>query len=82
MSDHQYVQSAIELWHLLSEEDRFDLVDEWISSGALLTYIYEELHYTDDAGVEYEESMDYQDIEEIYLYRCWIPKYIKDLAGD
>lgn len=79
MSDQEYIQIALERWHAMSNEDRYELVDDWMSSGALLEYIYEELHYTDDAGVEYEENMDYDDIEEIFLYRFWIPQIIKNL---
>jgi hypothetical protein len=81
MTDQEYVQIALERWHLMPDSSKHDLIEEWISTGALLDYIYEELHYTDDAGVEYEEGMDYEDIEEIYVYRQWIPKIVKELKG-
>ena len=79
MTDQELVQLAMEKWNNMSSDDKFKLVDEWMASGALLTYIYEELHYTDDEGVEYEENMDYDDIEEIFLYRHWLPKVVKQL---
>lgn len=79
MTDQELVQLAIQKWNHMSNDDKFKLVDEWMASGALLTYIYEELHYTDDEGVEHEENMDYDDIEEIFLYRHWLPKAIKHL---
>lgn len=81
MTDQEYIQVALERWHSMTDSSRYDHVEEWVSSGALLAYIYEELHYTDDAGVEYEENMDYEDIEEIYIYRHWIPKIVKELKG-
>lgn len=82
MIDQEYVQIAIEKWHHMSNDDKFKLVDEWMASGSLLAYIYEELHFTDDEGVEHEENMDYEDIEEIFLYRHWLPRTIKQLKDE
>lgn len=82
MTDQEHVKTALELWESFSAEEKYKLVNEWVSKGSLLEYIYEELHYTDDEGVEYEENMDYTDVEEIFLYRYWLPKIIKQLKGE
>jgi len=74
-----YLRMAYQEWESLTLEERIILVDKWVSTGALSNYIYEILHYTDDAGVEFEENMDYDEIEDVFLSHYWYLRRAKEL---
>jgi len=74
-----YLEMAHQEWESLTPEEKSILVDKWISAGGLLNYVYEVLHYTDDAGVEFEENMDYDEIEDVFLYHYWYLRRAKEL---
>jgi len=78
-SDDIYLKMAQQEWESLTPEEKSILVDKWVSTGALLDHIYEVLHYSDDAGVEFEESMDYDEIQDVFLYHYWYLRRAKEL---
>ena len=75
------VNEVIFKWKKLTTQEKESLVQDWIDSGQLQEYFYD-LGYTDDAGVEAEESCDYELAEEIYFEKYWFYKTYIQIEED
>lgn len=81
--DEQTIDKAMDKfltleWQAIPEDEVQDMVSNWESDGGLLDVLYDK-GYTDDAGVDKAESMDFGDILEYYVEYYWFPKRKKEL---
>lgn len=78
MTDSDNLQFIYDKWDSITEDERFVLVEKWISDGHLQEYYYEQGH-TDDSGVIAEENTDYEKAESIFFEEYWFPQQYKIL---